>query len=232
MMRSAATTLSFTICVLSALSISVEAQAYRSVWSSAMLESGVDASSLGPAGRGFLEFSVNGGENGVYGGGVGLVGGSLRAIFGQGYRHRTFGVGYSRVMISRPVGSIGTLATGLDISAAYNTYGSTGVAPRAALLTIPLSLRWGSPSHVSFAPYVGPYGQIGSDRLYRLRSCDPTALCGYDLVGLQSARGAGLATGFDLTVWRLGFDVGYRRDLTNRYPFNFYKLEAGIRLRW
>lgn len=162
-----------------------------------------DGAALGSASRGFVEAGLTDKDN-TWLGSVGfeLGGGMLRASYGQrniyhGSPYRDYALGYARQITEQQLGIVGSWSTGVDFTAAYQTaplwYGNA----RAARLALPVSLRLGSPSRISLAPYVVPYAELGH----------ATILNAQNFSGARTYS-AGLGVGAELTVWRLGLTVG------------------------
>ncbi len=218
-------------CVLTLAPMGLEAQTARSYWNNAITQMTIDASSLGFADRAELEYSIFGADNGTFIAGARLAGGTARITYTHRYFGKMLGVGYGRSIVSQSAGPLGTFGLGFDLSGAYDVTRSPGLAARAGQLTIPLSLRWGSPKGFSVTPFFGPYAQIGLDKRFVLNNCTPTEFCDVTLSGLEQTRGFGYATGLDMTVWKLGFQFAYRRVATP-FAWNRYQLGFSSRLRF
>jgi hypothetical protein len=200
-----------------------------------------DAAALGSAGRGFLEAGITGVDNTWLGSaGFSLGGGTLRASYGQrsiyhGAPYRDYALGYARRIADQDLGLFGSWGTGIDFTAAYQSGGSWFSNARAARLAIPLSLRWGSPSHLSLSPYVAPYAEIGHATIANYVTDCTTGSCTF----VGNLRGghtysAGLGVGAELTVWRLGFTIGSMGipKRLNLYGNGQWTTSASVRVRF
>lgn len=195
----------------------------------------VDAVALGDTGRAFTELElVNSPERWLTTAGLRLGGGALRASYGWGNnQERIYGLGYARPLAQGDLGYFGTLTTGLDVYGAYHTSSFDPYNSRAARLAIPLSIRWGSPSRVSLAPFLAPYAEIGRAGMtsgtcvYTQPSCtDPFRFAP------GQTRAAGLGAGAELTLGRVGFDVGFRNVWMRRSALYGDQMSLGARIRF
>jgi hypothetical protein len=112
----------------------------------------------------------------------------------------------------RDFGTLGTGGVGLGVFGGYMT-SPLSTWSRGARFSIPLSLRWGSPSRLSVAPYVAPYAEFGRSA-YLAPTCSDFN-CPLES-RLISNRMSGLAGGLQINLWRLGLnfevkDVTYLR---------------------
>jgi hypothetical protein len=220
-------------------SVSARAQVYGT-GNPALTQSTVDAAALGNSGKGFLELSRSGGIHWLAAAGVALGSGTLRANYTRGYfQGGILGVGYSGLITHQSLGKFGTLGAGLDLSAAYvlpshaRNY-PLSYNPRALRLDLPLSIRWGSSSGVSLAPYVAPYGEIGRAVLMHGNCADFTCT-GPIFYSVDQTRAAGAAVGAELTLWRLGLEIGSRDLMYHQRAIPFYQasqLTLGARIRF
>ena len=175
MTRRAGTILLTTLGVV-ALPVSAHGQSYGR-WNSVFTEHTADAAALGSSGRGFLEYGTSDKFGYTAQAGIATLDGMLRVTYSHSYRQTIAGLGYARMLATKDAGKLGTLGAGVDLSAAMDFYERSALASRAARLSIPLSLRWGSPSRLSIAPYVAPYGEVGRETSYRLSSCNEGLFC-------------------------------------------------------
>jgi hypothetical protein len=136
------------------------------------------------------------------------------------------------MLAAKDGGKLGTWGAGVDLSGAMDFHRPAGMASRAARLSIPLSLRWGSPSRLSIAPYVAPYGEIGRETAYQATNCAPDLFCSYVPAGLSATHALGMATGLQLTAWRVSFEIGLRDLPRRQFGSEDYKMGAGLRLRF
>jgi len=198
----------------------------------ALTEHTPDATALGTPGRGFFEYGVSDAFGYTTEAGIGTLGGMLRASYAHSARRSIWGLGYARMLAAKDAGKLGTLGAGVEVSGAMDFYEPASTAARAARLSIPLSLRWGSPSRLSIAPYVAPYGEIGRETAYKPVPCDPDLFCSYVPAGLAPTHAFGLATGLQLTAWRVSFEIGLRDLPRTRFGTTDYKVGMGLRLRF
>jgi hypothetical protein len=99
-------------------------------------------------------------------------------------------------------------------------------------LSIPFSVRWGSPSRLSIAPYVAPYGELGRATLYQPTSCNEGLFCPWVPAGLSNTHAFGMESGVQLTAWRLSLQIGLSDLPKNDFGSTRFKLGAGVRLRF
>lgn len=230
MIRRAGTILLTTMGIV-ALPARAHSQSYGR-WNPALTSQTVDAASLGTSGRGFLEYGVTDAYGYTAEAGLAALGGMLRATYAHSYSQSVAGLGYARMLAAKDVGKLGMWGLGVDLSAAMDFHDRAAVASRAARFSIPLSLRWGSPSRLSIAPYVAPYGEIGRETSYQPTACDQGLFCSYVPGALTNTHAFGLASGVQLTAWRVSLEMGLR-DLPKReFGFTSYKFGMGLRLRF
>jgi hypothetical protein len=202
----------------------------------ALPPSAADPAALGSGDRGFLRLSAGDNVSWMVGAGIGMAGGMLRASYGEGNLDRFIGIGYARRVFGKSLGTFGTFISGLDVAAGYDANKYLDYAPRAAKLAIPLSLRWGSPSRVSLAPYVAPYAEIG--RAIQLHArCEQFSCTGPISYSNDLTHAAGLGIGFEMTAWRFGLEAGVRDvllrpEVTNTAPVDSRQGTLGLRLRF
>lgn len=200
-------------------------------WNSALTEHTADAAALGMGGRGFFQYGVNDYDGYTAEAGLGTLGGMLRASYSHSYTRSIWGLGYARMLAAKDARKVGTFGVGMDLSGAMDFRQRASAAARAARLSIPLSLRWGSPSRLSIAPYVAPYGEIGREMSYRL-DCAEAFSCSAVPVGNFGTHAFGLGSGVELTAWRVSLEMGLR-DLPKReFGSTNYKFGMGLRLRF
>ena len=193
----------FAICA-----VAVRAESQRpSEPNPALRQHTIDAAALGVGPAAFAQYGLadNLGWSAITG--LPFAGGVLRAGYTSGWETRVVSLGFARTVAARDLGVFGTLSSGLDVIGAYNTAYASGLADRAIRAAIPLSLRWGSPSALSLAPYLAPFAEVGS-RATNVADCD-FCFTGHR-VGLYSTRSIGMVSGLDVTVWHLGFDLAGR----------------------
>jgi len=183
-------------------------------------------------GRAYLEYSGSDQVSWLATGGVRLGQGVLRASFGQGWRQQILGVGYSSPVAQQSVGILGTLGAGADLAGAYDFSSEQAFDSRAVRLSVPLSIRWGSPSRVSLTPYVAPYGELGRGRIVHA-SCHQFTCTSPITIYDGQTRAAGLAAGFQVMAWRFGLEAGLRDALMRPdVPQGGYQLTIGFRLHF
>ena len=201
-------------------------------WTPALRSLPLDPAALGMPGRAFLEYSRTDQVSWLATGGLRLGQGMLRTSFGQGWRQQILGVGYSRALAQQNVGMFGTLGTGVDLTGAYDVSPYAVFSSRAVRLSLPMSIRWGSPSRVSLIPYVAPYGELGHGRIVH-SSCHQFTCTSPITIYDGQTRAAGLAAGFQVTVWRFGLEAGLRDALMRvDVPQGGYQLTVGFRLHF
>jgi len=211
----------FVICV-----VSIRAESQRPGESNpALHQHTIDAAALGASPATFAQYGLpdNLGWSAITG--LPFGGGVLRAGYTTGWETRVVSLGYARTIARKDLGVLGTVASGLDVIGAYNTAYASASADRAVRASIPLSLRWGSPSAFSFAPYVAPFAEVGS-RSSNVADCDFCFTSHRS--GLSPTRSTGVITGFDLTVWRLGLDFAARNVWGHRFDESRYSAS----IRW
>jgi hypothetical protein len=192
-----------------------------------------DAGALDTSGRAFFQYGT--GENLGYttAAGIRTWGGMLRATYSHSYLQTVWGVGYARMLAAKDAGRLGTLGAGVDLTGAMDFRQRAAVASRAGSLAIPLSLRWGSPSRLSIAPYVAPYAEIGRATTYQPTNCDQSGFfCSYVPAGLVQTHAFGLESGVQLTAWRLSFEFGVKDMSHTALGYSRYQGGAGLRLRF
>jgi len=201
-------------------------------WNPALSAHVSDAGALDTSGRGFFQYGT--GENLGYtsAAGIGTWGGMLRATYSHSYSQTVWGAGYARMLAAKDAGKFGTLGVGVDLSAAMDFRQRAAVASRAGSLSIPLSLRWGSPSRLSIAPYVAPYAEVGRATMYQLTNCDQSGFCSFVPAGLIQTHAFALESGVQLTAWRLSFDFGVKNMPNPALGYSRYQGGAGLRLRF
>ena len=210
----------FAICLVSARAESQQSHDSNP----ALRQHTIDAAALGVNPAAFAQYGLadNLGWSAIAG--LPLAGGVLRAGYTNGWETRVVSLGYARTIATRELGAFGTLASGIDVIGAYNTAYASAFADRAVRAAIPLSLRWGSPSALSLAPYLAPFAEVGR-RSTNVADCD---FCFTShRVGLNSTGTTGLISGLDVTVWHLGFDFAGRNLWGHRLDQSRYS--AGIR---
>jgi len=226
-----ATTVLLTTMAVHAMTSPAECQSVRRS-NPALTTHTSDAASFDTSGRAFLQYGTGDNQGYTAEAGIATWGGMLRAIYANSYSQTVGGIGYARMLTARDAGKLGTWGLGFDLSGAMDFRHRPGVASRAASLSIPLSLRWGTPSRLSIAPYVAAYGEIGRETAYRPANCDPNLFCSYVPAGLEQTRVLGMESGLQLTVWRLGMQFGLRSVPRGPFGNSSYQGGAGIRLRF
>ena len=193
----------------------------------------VDAVALGDTGRAFTELElVSDHDTWLSAVGFGLAGGALRASYGWGNnQERVYGLGYARPIARSDLGAFGSLTTGLDIYGAYQTNAFNPYNSRAARLAIPVSIRWGSPSQLSFAPFLAPYAEIGRAGLISGSCSGPSCTDPFRLApGLT--RGVGLGAGAELTLWHVALQMNFRNLWMRKTAFYSDQFSLGTRIRF
>jgi hypothetical protein len=210
----------FAICAVSVRSQSQSPQ----LSNPALRQQTIDAAALGVNPSAFTEYGLtdNLGWSAITG--LPFAGGVLRAGYTNGWETRVASLGYARTIARQDLGAFGTLASGLDVVGAYNAAYASAFADRTVRAAIPLSLRWGSPSALSLAPYVAPFVERGR-RSAKVTDCEFCVTS--HRVGLIPTRGVGVVSGLDLTVWHLGFDFASRDAWGQRLDHSQYS--AGMR---
>jgi hypothetical protein len=214
-----------TLTVFAICAVSVRSQSQsRQVSNPALRQHTIDAAALGVNPSAFAEYGLadNLGWSAITG--LPFAGGVSRAGYTNGWQTRVVSLGFAQTFATHDLGPLGTLASGLDVVGAYNTAYASAFADRAIRAAIPLSLRWGSPSALSLAPYVAPFGEVG---LRRVIVADCEFCLTSHRVAVNSTRGAGVISGIDLTVWHLGFDFAGRNVWGHRLDRSQYS--AGMR---
>lgn len=201
-------------------------------WNPVLTEHTADATALGTPGRAFLQFGTNDLFGRTAEAGIGTLDGMLRATYSHSYSQTVWGLGYARMLAAYDAGRLGTWGAGVDLTGAMDFRQRAAFASRAARLSIPLSLRWGSPSRLSIAPYVAPYGEIGRETRYQPTVCSDEPFCNWAPVGLFQTRALGIASGVQLTAWRTSFEIGLRDLPHTRSATTDYQLGMGLRLRF
>jgi hypothetical protein len=199
------------MCICSS-SAKVRAQVLTA-YNVALSRHSVDAASLGAPGRAFLEYTLGGGFGWTASAGLGIGGGASRASFGKNYPVQSLGLGFARLIATRPAGQSATIGAGFDLSGAFDVSRSTAMSARGVQLAIPGSIRWDSLSGWSFAPYVGPFAELGSTPRLQYSLCPE--ICIAPPFGLMRTRAAGLVTGFELSRRRVAVETGVRDMLLN-----------------
>jgi len=201
-------------------------------WNPVLTEHTADATALGTPGRGFLQLGTSDYFGRTVEGGIGTLGGMLRATYSHSYSQTVWGLGYARMLAAKDAGKLGTWGAGVDLSGAMDFRQRAALASRAARLSIPLSLRWGSPSRLSITAYVAPYGEIGRQTSYQPIACGDEPFCNWVPTGLSQTRALGIASGVQLTAWRVGFEIGLRDVPRTRSASTDYQIGMGLRLRF
>ena len=223
MRRAAAVVTTFVLC---AGSLPARAQSSREA-NTALSQHTIDPAALAGVPAPFLEYGLPEHLGWSAATGLPFAGGLLRATYTSSWQLRVAGLGYARTLAARELGWFGTLATGVDFAAGYNLAHSTAFAERAVRVSVPVSLRWGSPTRFSFVPYVAPFMERGSQS-WIVSDCADCFT--YHRGGLLPTRSNGLTAGFGLNVWRLGFDFA-ERDVIGQHRFDG-QYSAAIRWRF
>lgn len=178
----------------------------------ALWQSTPDAAALGSGGRAFLSYGMDEwNREWMLSGGVGLFGGMLHAMYGQGSLVgspvREYAVGYARRLLDWNLGPWMSWGAGMDLTAASQRSTFSPYQSQAVRLMVPLSFRFGSPSSFSLAPYVGPYAEFGNVQF--LRGCEgATGSCSASLLAPDNTHSTGLAFGTQITAWRFDLTMG------------------------
>lgn len=226
MYRRAASTFAAALSIFSFSHVALGQQA--AVANPALRATTVDAAALGAPGGGFLQYSMGDKFDYNAAGGFAFLGGSLRASYQHAYQQRGYGLGYARTAVQRDFGMLGTGAVGVDVFGAYMTSPIEG-SSRGARFSIPLSLRWGSPSRLSVAPYVAPFVDFGREA-YLSPACSDFA-CPLQSQSI-SARSTGLAAGLQINAWRLGLNLELRNAGSLHQELQHYRFTTGVRIRF
>jgi len=201
-------------------------------WNPVLTEQTPDAAALGTLGRGFLQYGVTGDDGYTTAAGLGMLGGMLRATYAHSYLRSVWGLGYARMLAAKDAGKLGTWGAGVDISGAMDFRQRAALASRASSVSMPLSLRWGSPSRLSIGPYVAPYAEIGRATTYQLTNCDQDGFCSVVPAALIQTHAFGLEYGVQLTAWRFSFEIGLKDIANTALGYSRYQAGAGLRLRF
>ena len=226
MIRRADRILLTTVAILAfVLAHSVRGQSWFRESNPALSQHTIDPAALGEAPAAFVQYGLpdNLGWSAMTGFRFG--GGVLRTSFTNGWKLRAVGLGYARTLVSKQLGPFGTFASGVDLAAGYNTAYGTATGDRAARLSLPLSIRRGSPSRLSIAPFVAPYAEVGS-RGAQTPDCETCFT--FTRTGLFPTRASGLGAGVELTAWRLSLEVA-QRDVLTHHGIYESRLSTGIR---
>jgi hypothetical protein len=225
-------TILLTAIAIDAMPATADCQ-YLGRWNPALTYHNADAAALGTPGRGFLEYGTSDSFGYTAEAGIGTLGGMLRATYAHGYQRAIWGLGYARMLAAKDAGKLGTWGAGVDVSGAMDFYQPAALASRAGRMSIPLSLRWGSPTRLSIAPYVAPVGEIGRETSYvPAPGCDPNTFCSYVPGRLLQTHALGLASGVQLTAWRASLEIGLRDLPRTRFGYTEYTVGVGLRLRF
>jgi hypothetical protein len=202
----------------------------------ALWQSTPDAAALGPAGRGFLEFGHTDWDGDwLASAGLGVKGGMLHFTYGQSDLYRDYALGYARRIVEHSLGVFGSWGTGIDFTGAHQTGPGPFGDATAARLTIPLSLRWGSPSGLSISPYVAPYAEMGNAEHVRFSTDCSTGTCTFsDQHWPGRTYSTGIGIGAQITAWRLGLTVGAMGVPMGlrKYGNGQWQASAGVRVRF
>lgn len=226
---------STTLLMVSVCSLPVAAQvAQTGAPNPALWESTPDAAALGSGGRGFLSYGVDD-RNGdwMIAGGFRLLGGVLRASYGKGTYFGTlndYAIGYARPLYRQNVGPWMSWGSGLDLLAASQRSPSGLYQNQAVRLMVPFSVRLGSPTSFSIAPYVGPYAEVANGQY--LRGCNTNG-CANSFLASGNTISGGVAFGAEVTAWRLGLTVGAAGVPAGLRAFRpDWKASAAVRIRF
>ena len=163
----------------------------------------------GYRGPSFLAF----GEVFVGFGAVRLIASLPGPFFNQGY-----GVGYAAPLATYSIAPLVSTTLGGELSFGYlrQRYNYSGIVGDptwlAGHLSVPLSLRLGSPRTVAFTPYVAPYLEAGAvpDGYQSPAGCGPVLVCDRFIYSYHyGSRSTGAALGFRLTAWRFALDAAH-----------------------
>jgi hypothetical protein len=152
----------------------------------------VDASALGDTLRSSLGFFLSG--QWVIAGGVGVLGGSLKAYLGSDPNRLglpyNLGVGYARTIAAHDLAGPLHGAIGTELVAGFRHPSDAG----ALNLTVPVGVSLGDPSSTSLGLYAAPYVESGLMRAWEIvpGSCTPYCSSRLSDTGLWSAAGVGV----------------------------------------
>lgn len=196
--------------IMSVCSLPAAAQvAQNNAPNPAFWQSSPDAAALGSVGRGFFSYGLDD-KNGQWmlSGGVGLFGGMVRASYGRASSFGTlhdYALGFSRPLYLQNHGAWLSWGSGVDLLAAAQSGQSAIYNNQAVRLMVPLFVRFGTPTALSIAPYVGPYAEFADGQ--HLLGCDARG-CANSVLASGNTYSGGLAFGADVTAWRLGLSIG------------------------
>jgi hypothetical protein len=209
-----------------ALGSRAQGQQWFTQYNPALSQQTIDPAALGEAPAAFVQYGLPDNLGWTAMTGFRFGGGVLRTSFTNAWKLRAVGLGYARTLASKQLGPFGTLASGVDLAAGYNTAYGTATGDRAVRLSLPVSIRWGSPSRLSIAPFVAPYAEMGS-RGYIRPDCETCFTSSRG--GLLPTRSTGLTVGAELTLWRMSVEVAQRDVWTHH---GSYEARYSASLRW
>ena len=224
---------STTLLMISVCSLPAAAQVTQTHNPSpAFWESTPDASALGYGGRGFFSYGMDGKDNWLLSGGIGLFGGALRASYGKGsdiVPLHDYALGFARPLYQQNRGEWLSWGSGVDLLAAAQRGPSSLYDNQAVRLMVPFFVRTGSPTGFSIAPYVGPYAEFASGQF---SGCDGSG-CVNSFLPTRHSYSGGLAFGAEVTAWRLGFSIGAAGEPAGLRAFRpAWKPSAAVRIRF
>jgi len=200
----------------------------------AFWESTPDAAALGSAGRGFLSYGVDDKDRGwMVAAGMRVLGGVLRASYGKGSYVgglNDYAIGYARPLYQQNLAPWMSWGAGVDVLAASQHSQSRLYENQAVRLMVPFSVRLGSPTAFSIAPYVGPYAEVANGQY--LRGCNTNG-CANSFLASGNTISGGVAFGAEVTAWRLGLTVGAAGVPAGLRAFRpDWKASAAVRIRF
>jgi len=174
--------------------------------------------------------------------------GALRLVAGHPKNFEGYSVGYAAPLARRSLSTVASMTLGAELSVGYLGYRLSG--PTAyigngtylnAHLALPVGVQVGNADHLSFAPYVAPYADLGAapsgywinseTRETGAQACQDLISCRYLFSGHHQTTTLGAAIGFRMTIWRLGFDAAYGDLPTTRSWFFKNPLTFGASVR-
>jgi hypothetical protein len=217
------------------LSLPVAAQvAQNGAPNPSLWESTPDAAALGSGGRGFLSYGLDDrNRDWMIAGGFRFFGGVLRASYGKSSNFGTlndYAIGYARSLYQQSFAPWVSWGAGVDLLGASQQSQSGLYNNQAVRLMVPFSMRLGSPTAFSIAPYVGPYAELANGQ--HLRGCDANG-CANSFLSSGSTLSGGMAFGAEVTAWRLGLTVGAAGVPAGLRAFRpGWKASAAVRIRF
>jgi hypothetical protein len=169
----------------------------------------VDASALGDTLRSSLGFFMA--DQWVIAGGVGALGGSLKAYLGSDPNRLGFpyklGVGYARTIAAHDLAGPLHGAIGAEVVAGFR-HGPFGPRDAGALnLTVPVGVSLGDPSGTSLGFYAAPYAESGLTRAWEAVPGSCTPYCSSRLSDTRLSSVAGVGVGGRAAIRRFSLEL-------------------------